>query len=131
MSVTKKSCGDVMIRFAKLKVHAVVVLCLGVLFVSNSLAQTGYTITSLNTPFAEFISTGDTVQINITAPSTALILRSFVTLNGKNVTSYLQPTGNGSMTGTVPGLQPGSNTFQLFSIKTSKVPAAQLVVTRA
>ena len=120
-----------MTGFTKVKVYGVVVLCLGVLFVSNSLAQTSYTITSLNTPFAEFVASGDTVRINVTAPSTALILRSSITLNGQNVTSYLQPDGNGSMTGTVPGLQAGTNTFQLFTMKTSKVPAAQLLVTRA
>ena len=120
-----------MTGFTKVRVYGVFVLCLGVLFVSNSLAQTGYTITSLNTPLPEFVASGDMVRINITAPSTALILRSTLTLNGKNVTSSFQPDGTGSMTATVSGLQVGSNTLQLFPMKGSKVPVAQLIVTRA
>src|SRR6185312_13501980 len=117
--------------FTKVMMYGVLALCLGVLFVSNSLAQTGYTITSLNTPLAEFVASGDSVQVNVKASSTALILRSTLTLNGKNVTSSLQPDGTGSMTGSVSGLQVGFNTFQLFSLKGSKVPVAELIVTRA
>ena len=45
--------------FTKVMMYGVLALCLGVLFVSNSLAQTGYTITSLNTPLAEFVASGD------------------------------------------------------------------------
>src|ERR1044071_5299739 len=131
MNVAKGHKEDVMTGFTKVRVYGVFVLCLGVLFVSNSLAQTGYTITSLNTPLPEFVASGDTVRINITAPSTALILRSTLTLNGKNVTSSFQPDGTGSMTATVSGLQVGSNTLQLFPMKGSKVPVAQLIVTRA
>ena len=88
-----------------------------------------YAIKSLNTPLADYVMS-DTVTINITGPSTALILRSMVTLNGKNVTSAFQPDGTGSMTGNVSGLSVGTNTFQLYTSKASHVPAATYVVQR-
>ena len=91
-----------MAAFTKATVSCVVALWLGALFVSNALAQTGYAINSPNTAISG-ATTSDSVQINITAPSTALILRSTLNLNGKNVTWALQPNGTGSMSGTVSG----------------------------
>jgi feruloyl esterase len=94
-----------------------------------------YSITSLNTtPSPALVpSTGDgTVMLNIKGPSTAAILRSAVKLNGRNVTSAFVPDGQpGSMTGLVPGLQPGDNVIQIFDSKTSTTPQAQLRVSKA
>src|ERR1043166_1730925 len=108
--------GGVMTAFTRVMVCGVLALCLGVLVVANSLAQSGYAIRSTNTAIAG-ATTGDSVQINATGPSTALILRSTLTLNGKNVTSSLQPDGTGSMSGTVSGLVVGPNTFLLYAMK--------------
>ncbi len=92
----------------------------------------GYTITSLNAPQPLLVASGNSVQINITAPSTPLVLRSAVFLNGRNVTSALQPDGTtGSMTGIVPGLSTGDNVLQLFASKTAKVPEAQIHIAAA
>ena len=105
-------------------------LLLTAMSAADSRAGAGYSIQSPNTALTGLVS-GDTVRINITGPSTALILRSAVTLNGNNVTWALQPDGaSGSMTGNVSGLKVGSNTFQLFASKTSLVPVAQLVIER-
>ena len=41
-----------------------------------------YSIRSLNTPVPFFVVSGDGVTINVTAPSTALLARSVVKLNG-------------------------------------------------
>ena len=91
-----------------------------------------YGIQSLNTPLADFVETGDSVRINVTAPSTSAVIRAALVLNGRNVMSALQPDGSpGSLTGTVAGLQTGVNVFQLFSTKTSRVPVAELRVVRA
>src|ERR1043166_3888850 len=122
--------GGVMTAFTRVMVCGVLALCLGVLFVSNSLAQNGYGIRSTNTAIAG-ATTGDSVQINATGPSTALILRSTLTLNGKNVTSSLQPDGTGSMSGTVSGLMVGANTFQLYAMKGQTTPVATLIIERA
>lgn len=42
-----------------------------------------YTIQSLNTPYPEFVSSGDAVLVKVTGPSTASVLHSSVRLNGK------------------------------------------------
>ena len=112
-------------------VCVLVVLWLGVLFVPNLAADTSFAIRSPNTALSGAITT-DSVQINITGPSTALILRSTLMLNGKNVTWSLQPDGTaGSMTGTVSSLVVGANTFQLFAMKGQTTPVATLVIERA
>src|SRR5436190_1861791 len=98
-------------------INAVVVLLMLALMPSSSMAA-DYALKSLNTPLADYV-TSDTVKINVTGPSTALVLRSMVTLNGNNVTSALQPDGAGSMSGNVSGLTIGTNTFQLYTSKAS------------
>ena len=75
---------------ARATVCAVVAFSLGVLCVSNSAAATGFAIRSPNTTLSG-ATTSDSVQINVTGPSTPLILRSILMMNGKNVTSALQP----------------------------------------
>jgi len=110
---------------------AVALSMLGMVYASGA-QSTDYAITSLNSPVPFFVSSGDAVQINITAPSTASVLRSVLRLNGKNVTSALQPDGNpASLTGTIEGLKAGDNVLRLFATKTAKVPQAQIRVTRA
>jgi feruloyl esterase len=103
---------------------------------SSATWAAGYTITSLNVdPSPALIpSTGDgSVRLQITGPSLSLLLRSMVTLNGKNVTSAFAPDGGAaSMTGTVPGLQPGDNMLQIYDGKTTtKTLQAQLRVSKA
>ena len=107
-----------------------VALSVDALLATSSPADVGYAIRSTNTPLSGAV-TSDSVQINVTAPSTALILRSTLTLNGKNVSSALQPDANGSMSGTVSGLQIGSNVFKLFVTKGTLAPAATLIIERA
>ena len=55
--------------------------------------------------------------VPITVSSTAAIRRGSLrlTLNGVDVTSALHADGSGSMSGTVAGLEPGANVFELFS----------------
>jgi hypothetical protein len=91
-------------------------------------ADPAYTISSPDVTIGGLVS-GDTVKINITAPSTALIERSTVMLNGVNVTSALHLDQRGSMTGIVAGLNAGPNVLELFA-QTSKTAVARLVVAR-
>src|ERR1700741_4026847 len=103
-----------MTAFTKGMVCGVLALGLGLLFGSSSRAQS-YAIRSTNTAIAG-AAAGDSVGVNVTGPSTALTLRSTLTLNGKNVTSALQPDGTGSMSGTGSGLVGGSNNFQMYAM---------------
>ena len=89
----------------------------------------GYSITSLNTPDPIFVS-GDAVPISVTAPDAAL-RRATLLLNGHDVTSALAPSAPGTMNGTVTGLLPGINTFELLKNAKEKKPIATLKVARA
>jgi hypothetical protein len=95
-----------------------------------ALAADGYSIRSLNAqPTPELVRDGNMVPVRVTAPSTALVLRSTVRLNGQNVTSALVPDGTpGTLTGTVAGLKAGVNVFEVFAGKTSTVPLARYTV---
>src|SRR5678816_1771501 len=96
----------------------VMTVVLGAWGTPESRADSFYTLRSLNAPIADFVTTGDTVQINVTAASTAAIQRTGLTLNGRDVTGALRPDGTaGSMTGLVPGLQVGVNTLRLYKKK--------------
>jgi feruloyl esterase len=108
-------------------------LLLGVLATQAAhAADPAYTIESLNAPIAEFVTTGDTVAVKVTGPSNAAILRTGLRLNGQDVTAHLAPDGAvGSLTGTIPGLQVGVNTFELFKSPTSTAELAELTVIRA
>ena len=91
-----------------------------------------YSIRSLNTPVPFFVVSGDGVTINVTAPSAALLARSVVKLNGRNVTSTLKPDATpGSLTGTVHGLRVGDNVLELFAHRGARAPEAQTRVTKA
>jgi hypothetical protein len=90
-----------------------------------------YTIQSLNTPDPIFVTAGDSVPISVTATPGSAIRRAALTLNGQDVTSALSPSGPGAMSGTVTGLQPGINTFELFRNANEKTPVASLKVAKA
>src|SRR5262245_61590175 len=111
---------------------AIAVLALGAWGTPGARADSFYTIRSLNTPIADFVTTGDGVVINVAASSSAEIQRAALQLNGRDVTAALQPDGTaGSLTGTVRGLQVGVNTFRLFKKKGSQAVVGELTVTRA
>src|SRR4029453_14777171 len=75
---------------------------------------------------------GDSVRITVSAPSSALIERATIKLNGRDVTSEFHPDGTaGSLSGVVSGLVPGANTFEMFSRSGPKGAVARLVVARA
>ena len=91
-----------------------------------------YTIQSLNTPFPEFVSSGDSVLVRVMGPSTKAVLNSSVRLNGNDVTQVFSSDGEpGSMTGTVSGLIPGVNIIQVYPSKKSKEVLAKLTVSTA
>ena len=92
-------------------------------------ADPAYTLAAPGTSLVGYVS-ADSVPIQVTAPSSALLSGAKLTLNGSDVTSALHADGAGSMSGVVAGLQPGANVFQL-SAKTSKVPVARLTVVEA
>lgn len=90
-----------------------------------------YAIRSLNLPDPVFTN-ADTIQIKISADSSAAIQRAGVRLNGDEVTSAFSDSEPGAMTGTVVGLQPGINTFELFKTRRGRQhPVATLKVARA
>ena len=104
---------------------------LGMLHAAAVRGDPGYEIRSPDVDIGGLV-VGNSIKINITAPSNALIQRATVLLNGQNVTSSLLPDGNpGSMTGVVSGLTVGPNTFELFTRNGPKGAVAQLVVARA
>src|SRR5262249_50006388 len=86
-----------------------------------------YVIRSLNAPNATFTAAAS-VPIEITAKSTARIRRAVVRLNDRDVTSAFTFTERGVKTGTVTGLLPGINTFELFSSSRARHPKATLKV---
>ena len=81
---------------------------------------------SISTPDAVLTGmvTGSSVTIRLAAPSSALLARATLKLNGADVTSQVHADGAGSMSGVVAGLQPGGNAFQLWS-KNSSEPVAR------
>jgi feruloyl esterase len=90
-------------------------------------ADPAYALATPDTALAGYV-TGGSVTIQASAPSSALLSRAKLTLNGVDVTSALHADGAGSMSGVVSGLQPGENVFQL-SAKDSSV--ARLTVMKA
>jgi feruloyl esterase len=95
-------------------------------------AEPAYSIRSLHSPIPDFIASGDGVEIQVTGPSTAALLRASLWLNGRDVSSALHPDGTaGSLTGVIPGLKPGANTLTLYRTKRPHGGASQLSVFRA
>lgn len=90
-----------------------------------ALAASGYEFETVSFP----AGAADAVTLRISAPSAALVLRSTVLLNGRNVTSLFVPVaGTSAMTATVPGLVNGSNVLQLLTGKTTTAPMAEVRV---
>lgn len=92
-------------------------------------ADPAYTLASPGTPLIGYV-TSESVPIQVSAPSSALLAGAKLELNGTDVTSALQPDGSGSLSGLVGRLQQGANVFRLVA-KTSKEPAATLTVMKA
>src|SRR6266850_616437 len=92
----------------------------------KALADPAYSIATPDTVLTGMV-TGTSVAIRVAAPSSALISRTTLKLNGADVTGALHADGAGAMSGVVAGLQPGANLFELWS-KNSKGPVAQLTV---
>lgn len=112
--------------------RAAIGLLAGMVSSACAFADTGYAIRSLNTPFADFVSVGDAIALNVTAPTARQVAGTVLRLNGRDVTTVLQPDGTvGSLKGNVPGLKPGANVFELFASKRSKDPVVRLTVMRA
>ena len=108
---------------------AAVMLAIGTLWPCLSQADQssiGYTITSADAPTVGYVTT-NSVSIKVTGPSSEVIRRAKLTLNGLTVPNALAQDGSGM----VPGLKNGSNTIQLYDSKTSRDPLAKLVIERA
>ena len=90
-----------------------------------------FSITSLNTPDPLFVKSGDSVAISVTASPADALRQLRVRLNGDDVTSALSPSGPGTLAGTVAGLQPGLNTFEVLKNAHQKEAAASLKVALA
>src|SRR5207247_3282362 len=80
----------------------------------NALADPAYSIARPDTVLTGMV-TGTSVAIQVAAPSSALISRTTLKLNGADVTGALHADGAGAMSGVVAGLQPGANLFELWS----------------
>ena len=102
----------------------------GSAFAATDADPRGYAIRSLNTPDPIFTS-ADSVAIRINADSTARVQRAVVRLNGSDVTAAFALSQPGVKTGTVGGLVPGINTFELFATNNQGQPVATLRVARA
>lgn len=100
---------------------------------AGAMAAGGYGIESLNTaPTPEFVRDGNSVRVRVTAPSSALVLRAVVKLNGQNVTSALVPdTTPGALVGTLNGLKSGPNVIEVFAGKSVSQAMARVTVSTA
>ncbi|HYX66386.1 MAG TPA: DUF6351 family protein, partial [Burkholderiales bacterium] len=105
-------------------------VALSLAFAGSALADNRYTLSSLNTPDPIFVPSGDSVAINVTAQPAALARKIAVRLNGDDVTFALSSDGPGSLSGTVTGLQPGINTFEVFESAHANKVVATLKVAR-
>src|SRR6185312_10542460 len=106
--------------------HPIAALFAGVMAASPALADPAYSISTPDAALTGMV-TGSSVTIQLGAPSSALLSKATLKLNGANVTSAMHADGAGSMTGVVAGLQPGANVFELSS-KNSSAPVATLTV---
>jgi feruloyl esterase len=102
----------------------------GSTFADDDAGRNHYTLTSLNAPDPVFVPSSDSVPINVTAEPAALARKLAVRLNGDDITFQLSSDGAGSLSGTVTGLQPGINTFEVFESRRAKKAVATLKVAR-
>jgi Tannase and feruloyl esterase/Tannase-like family of unknown function (DUF6351) len=92
--------------------------------------ETGFAIQSLNLPDPIFTSS-DSIQVRVSAGSESVMRHARIKLNGDDVTSAFATSEPGAVTGTVFGLQPGLNTFEVFKSWGAKKAQARLTVARA
>ncbi len=91
----------------------------------------GYSIVSLNAPDPIFVTDGDSIAVSVSAQSRRALRKLVVTLNGDDVTFLLAPDGAQALTGTVTGLRPGINSFEVFESRRDRHPVAGLKVALA
>jgi len=96
---------------------------------SSAQADPAYSISTPDTVLTGMVSS-PTVTIRLGAPSSALLARATLRLNGADVTSQVHADGPGAMSGVVAGLHPGANVFELWS-RNSTEPVAKLTVMKA
>jgi hypothetical protein len=96
---------------------------------SNVRADPAYSITTPDAVLTGMV-TGTSITVRLGAPSSTLLARATLRLNGADVTSQVHADGPGSMSGVVAGLQPGANVFELLS-RNSTEPVAKLTVMKA
>src|SRR6185436_9867499 len=96
---------------------------------SSAQADPAYSISTPDAVLTGMVS-GTTVTIRLGAPSSALLARATLRLNGADVTSQVHADGPGAMSGVVAGLHPGANLFELWS-RNSTEPVAKLTVMKA
>ena len=88
-----------------------------------------FTLQSLNSPFPEFVASGNSVSVRVTGPSSGAVRQVSIRLNGVDVSAQFSPDAEpGSMTGTVFGLQPGVNELEVHPGKNGKAVKARLTV---
>jgi Tannase and feruloyl esterase/Tannase-like family of unknown function (DUF6351) len=92
--------------------------------------EAGFVIQSLNAPDPIFTS-GDSIEVKVSAESDSALRRARIELNGDDVTSAFSASEPGAVTGTVFGLQPGLNTLEVFKSRGDKTAQARLTVARA
>jgi len=90
-------------------------------------AETQYSISAPGTVLAGYVI-GPSLAVSVVAPDGKHSERVTLRLNGADVTSALHADASGALSGTVDGLQPGANSFELFAKKES---VASLTVMRA
>jgi feruloyl esterase len=121
--------GDETVTISKVVRCFLMIVIMTTSAVSNARAANDYSIQDVDHVSFNFVR-GDSVEIQVTAPSAALAQRAAVKLNGQDVTAVLHADGTGALTGNVVGLKNGDNVLQVFVSKKAKKSAAQLKVTR-
>lgn len=114
-------------KLARLLCICLLALAAGVGGLRDARAAGGYSMSTGLMPFT-FIQ-GDSLQINIAAPSPELARRMVLKLNGNDVTSSLHVAGPSAMSGNISGFIGGDNLFQLFADSSAKKPSAEFKLT--
>jgi feruloyl esterase len=101
----------------------------GLLAASPAFADPAYSISTPDAALTGMV-TGSSLNVRLGAPSSALLSKATLKLNGADVTSQVHADGAGSMSGVVSGLQAGANVLQLWA-KNSAEALATLTVMKA
>ncbi len=102
-------------------------LVIGAALAAQANADSAFTLSSPDSVLAGYV-TGTSIAVSVVAPAGKHSERVALRLNGVDVTSALHADASGALSGTVDGLQPGANSFELFAKKES---VARLTVMRA